>query len=139
MPETITSPDGLVVVHIHNDEADPFKKVQKALARLEANTAVSHRRFTTDGRPATSRGVKIYGGLAGIGAQPTRKVPRDQGPVKRTLVATYPGTSFTAERNEDGSLSVYHVGDENMSTSLTGDAGRMTAKRYQDLIVASRR
>lgn len=70
-------------------------------------------------------------------------------PARRTKIATYYGSSFVAERSEDGDLHVYHVGTGVVSSNLVGDSApgcgcggphqRVDAKRMQEIILASRR
>jgi hypothetical protein len=78
------------------------------------------------------------------GPLPTSVAPSGgRGPTNRKLIASFPGTSFVAER-EEGELRVYLVSDVALPTNLTGDAkphcgcgtsmdaGRMTAARLQE-------
>jgi hypothetical protein len=38
--------------------------------------------------------------------------------VKRTLVAHFPGSAFVAEKGEDGTLSIYHVGVDALESEV---------------------
>jgi hypothetical protein len=69
-------------------------------------------------------------------------------PARKTRIATYYGSSFLAERGEDGDLHVYHVGTSMLPSDTIGDAkvcgcdgqpGRMTAAKYQHNIEAWRK
>jgi hypothetical protein len=57
------------------------------------------------------------------------------GPATKTKVCTYFGSSFIAERGEDG-LTIFHVGTGALPTDTIGDAHQpMSAERYQRQVI----
>ena len=52
-------------------------------------------------------------------------------PARRTKVSTFHGSSFVAERGEDGDLHVYHVGTSMLPSDTVGDA-RPAKERVRD-------
>ncbi len=89
-------------------------------------------------------GVKVQGVVRPAGTK--MKTRDDDGPAVRTLVATYPSSGYIAERNADGSLSVYLLTagpiqtetSGNATFSSTGDRG-MSAAKMQAMNEESRR
>jgi hypothetical protein len=77
------------------------------------------------------------------GIRPGSRKARD-GLAQKTLIATFPGSGFTAEREGDA-LNVYLISDDNVTTGATlsnvGDRARgpMTAARMQARIVERRK
>jgi hypothetical protein len=100
------------------------------------------------GAVTASPGVKVYGFCRESTAQPTRDAGTGSDPARRTLVASFKGSSYVAER-EGEELNVYIItagaiasattGDPPASTP-TGDAqNRMTPARFQAKIVEARK
>jgi hypothetical protein len=113
-----------------------MKENVMSISQFTSDTPVSQRRaanehhaFVSPRGVSASPAVKVYGGI-GLSTS-TRESVRDAsgGPARKTLIATYPSSGFIAERNEDGSLSVYRMTGELVSTETIGDAKRMTPAR----------
>jgi hypothetical protein len=67
---------------------------------------------------------------------PTKRVRDAAGPARRTLICTYPGTGFSAERDDSGALNVYLLSEDAVPTLAIGDrkGGWMTPTRLQRVI-----
>ena len=81
--------------------------------------------------------------FVGDAALPTSVAPSSRnGPVRKTLICSYTGGNFIAERDDSGALNVFYVGTEPLTNMVEDkaacgcgssmDEGRMTAARLQE-------